>query len=73
MGNGIVVQVRQRGVHVVGLFALTMDILCIDETAADTRRYINQVEFHDTCDWAPNFLIESGTCTFLRGDFQIYA
>ena len=49
-------------------------IFSIDETTTDTRLHVDQVEFYNTCDVAPVFLIKSqvGALYFLRVQLQIY-
>ena len=51
-----------------------MLILGIDEATADTGLYVNQVEFDDTGDIAPVFLVETEVCALhlLCGQLQIH-
>ena len=48
-----------------------MFVLGIDEAATDTRLHINQVEFYNTRDIAPVFLIDVGASALLGGQLQI--
>ena len=48
-----------------------MFVLCIDEAATNTSLHINQVEFDNTRDIAPVFLIDVGASALLGGQLQI--
>ena len=69
--DSIFVQGSQRGVLSTTFARYTMYVLGIDETATDTRRDINQVEFYNTSDGTPYLLIQVIARTLLSGDFQI--
>ena len=71
LGDSTCVQVGDGGVRLAGWTTFTMFVLGIDEAATDTRLHINQVEFDNTRDIAPVFLIDIGAGALLGGQLQI--
>ena len=71
LGDSTCVQVGDGGVRLAGWTTFTMFVLGIDEAATDTRLHINQVEFDNTRDIAPVFLIDVGASALLGGQLQI--
>ena len=61
----VIIQISQDGVGIIRIATYTMLILGIDIATAHTCLHINQVEFYDTGDIAPVFLIESFAGTLL--------
>ena len=67
-GNGVSVQGSQCGMFFLIVCAYSMFILGIDEATANAGLHIDEVEFDDTCNVAPVFIIKSqvGALYFLR-------
>ena len=49
-----------------------MYVLRIDEATTNTRRDVDEVEFHDTGDGTPILLMQIGASALFCGDFQIH-
>ena len=61
--NSTTVQCCQDGLVITRITTYAMLILGIDIATTDTRLHVNQVEFHDTGDVTPVFLIKPLTGT----------
>ena len=72
LGDGTLVQRGQRGVHGTTRSRYSVYVLRIDEAATDTRRDVDEVEFHDTGDGTPILLMQIGASALFCGNFQIY-
>ena len=73
LGDCTIVQCCQCGVIMVRLGAHTVLVLSIDETAADTCRHVDQIQFDDAGDGTPVLLVETIACALLGGQFQVDA
>ena len=56
VADSVRIQAGHRNLMPIGLLTLAVHILCIDETATDTRLHVDKVEFDNTGDVAPVFL-----------------
>ena len=71
LGNSTSVQVSDSGMRLACITTRTMFVLSIDEATTDTCLNINQIEFDNTRDVTPVFLIKVSTCAFLCRQLQI--
>ena len=69
--DSFLVQACQYGIGNAGIRPLTVYVLRIDEAAADTWGDIDEVEFHDTRDGSPIFLIQILASALLGGNLKI--
>ena len=73
LGEGTFVQRCQCGVRRIIYFMwYAVYVLRIDEAATDTRRDVDEVEFHDTGDGPPILLMQIGATALFCGNFQIH-